>query len=313
MSNYKRILVTGGTGMVGSAFRRHESFGAIRVGSRDCDLTDFTETMSLLHEHRPDAVIHLAAKVGGVKGNYDFVGDFFRENMMINTNVLEACRLHKVPKVVSLLSTCIYPDKPSYPLTEDQIHAGEPHFSNFGYAYAKRMIEVQSRAYRQQYNCNFVTAVPNNIFGENDNFDLENSHVVPAIIRKVFEAKKNNSPEVVLWGDGSPLREFTYSHDIADALMYILRNYDDAMPINIGNTYEVSILKMAETIVGIMGYEGELVWDASMPSGQLQKPSSNQRFVSLGWDRSFYTPVISALQTTCAWFEKNYPNVRGIE
>lgn len=313
MSSYKRILVTGGTGMVGSAFRRHEPFGVIRVGSSDCDLTDFTETMSLLHEHRPDAVIHLAAKVGGVKGNYDFVGDFFRENTMINTNVLEACRLYGVPKVVSLLSTCIYPDKPSYPLTEDQIHAGEPHFSNFGYAYAKRMIEVQSRAYRQQYNCNFVTAVPNNIFGENDNFDLENSHVVPAIIRKVFEAKKNNSPEVILWGDGSPLREFTYSHDIADALMYILRNYDDVMPINIGNTYEVSILEMAEMIVKIIGYGGELVWDASMPAGQLQKPSSNQRFVSMGWDRAFYTPITSALQATCTWFEKNYPNVRGIE
>ena len=313
MSNYKRILVTGGTGMVGSAFRRHEPVGIIRVGSRDCNLTDFAETMSLLQEHRPDAVIHLAAKVGGVKGNYDYVGDFFRENTMINTNVLEACRLSGVSKVVSLLSTCIYPDNPSYPLTEDQIHAGEPHFSNFGYAYAKRMIEVQSRAYRQQYGCNFVTAVPNNIFGENDNFDLENSHVVPAIIRKIFEAKKSGSSEVVLWGDGTPLREFTYSSDIADALMYVLRNYNDPMPINIGNTYEVSIQQMAETIAGVMEYSGSLVWDTSMPSGQLRKPSTNSRFISLGWDRAFYTPVVSALQNTCTWFQKNYPNVRGIK
>jgi len=313
MSSYKRILITGGTGMVGSAFRVYEPDGAVRVGSSDCNLTDISETMSLLHEHKPDAVVHLAARVGGVKGNYDFVGDFFRENIMMNTNILEACRLYEVSKVVSLLSTCIYPDSPRYPLTEDQIHAGEPHYSNFGYAYAKRMIEVQCRAYRQQYGCNFVTAVPNNIFGENDNFDLENSHVIPAIIRKIYEARENDENTVTLWGDGSPLREFTYSSDVADALMFVMRNYDDATPINIGCTGEISIKNVAELIARNMNYGGEIVWDVSMPKGQLRKPSSNGRFLDLGWDDSFYTPFKTGLSRTCTWFEKNYPNVRGVK
>jgi GDP-L-fucose synthase len=156
-------------------------------------------------------VIHLAAKVGGVKANTDEIVDFYMINSTLNQTLLNTCSLAKANKVVSLLSTCIYPDAPyvSYPLTEDQLHLGPPHESNFGYAYAKRMVDVMSRAYRQQYGCNFITAIPNNLYGENDNFDLENSHVIPAIIRKVWEAKINKEPSIVCWGDGSPLREYT--------------------------------------------------------------------------------------------------------
>ena len=309
-----KVLVTGGTGMVGNAFTRISTeHDIIRVGSKDCELLSFAETCAMIRDYEADAVIHLAARVGGVKGNYDFVGDFFRENIVINTNVLEACRLYDISKVVSLLSTCIYPDKPIYPLTEDQIHAGEPHYSNFGYAYAKRMIEVQSRAYRQQYGCNFVTAVPNNIFGENDNFDLENSHVIPAIIRKIYEARENGRSVITLWGDGSPLREFTYSSDIANALIFVMENYDDAIPINVGCTGEISIKHAAELIATNLNYGGEIIWDTSMPKGQLRKPSSNDKFLELGWDNSFYTPFKAGIAGTCAWFEKNYPNIRGVD
>lgn len=146
-----------------------------------------------------------------------------------------------------MLSTCIYPDDVEYPLSEDKIHAGPPHSSNYGYAYAKRMLEVQSRTYRHQYGCNFITAIPNNLFGECDNYHLEDSHVIPAIIHKMYLANKNNT-DVELWGDGSPLREFTYSYDLASILLFLLENYNDEGPINVGNTIEISIKSAAEKI-----------------------------------------------------------------
>ena len=153
------------------------------------------------------------------------LADFYTENMKINTNILHGAYTHNVTKVVSLLSTCVYPDKASYPLTEEQIHNGSPHKSNYAYAYAKRMLDIQSQAYHDQYGCNFVTAVPNNLYGEHDNFHLKDSHVIPAMIRKMYEAKETQT-DVVLWGDGSPLREFTYSPDLAQILLFVLENYD---------------------------------------------------------------------------------------
>jgi GDP-L-fucose synthase len=259
-------------------------------------------------------VIHLAAKVGGVKANTDEIVDFYMINSTLNQTLLNTCSLAKANKVVSLLSTCIYPDAPyvSYPLTEDQLHLGPPHESNFGYAYAKRMVDVMSRAYRQQYGCNFITAIPNNLYGENDNFDLENSHVIPAIIRKVWEAKINKEPSIVCWGDGSPLREFTYSKDIARILIFLMENYDGPEPINIGCTEEYSIKEIVEIICNIFEYTGEIVWDTNMPSGQHRKPSSNQKLLNLGWEKKWYTPLEEGLKTTCEWFKVNYPNVRGV-
>jgi GDP-L-fucose synthase len=259
-------------------------------------------------------VIHLAAKVGGVKANTDEIVDFYMINSTLNQTLLNTCSLAKANKVVSLLSTCIYPDAPyvSYPLTEDQLHLGPPHESNFGYAYAKRMVDVMSRAYRQQYGCNFITAIPNNLYGENDNFDLENSHVIPAIIRKVWEAKINKEPSIVCWGDGSPLREFTYSKDIARILIFLMENYDGPEPINIGCTEEYSIKEIVEIICNIFEYTGKIVWDTNMPSGQHRKPSSNQKLLNLGWEKKWYTPLEEGLKTTCEWFKVNYPNVRGV-
>lgn len=307
-----RILVTGGTGMLGSSFKNIDTtHDLILVGSRDFNLLNKHLVKKMFNCINPDAVIHLAAKVGGVKGNTDYVSDFFTDNIMINTNVLETAQSSNVKKVLSLLSTCVYPEEPLYPLTEEQIHNGKPHPSNFGYAYAKRMLDVHSRTIRKQHNLNYITAVPNNIYGQNDNFDLENGHVIPSLIRKIYEAKKTGVPPV-FWGSGKPLREFTYSHDIARALMFLLENYHGETPVNIGSTTEYAISEVVELIVEILDYRGDIIWDTSMPEGQFKKPSSNNKFLKI--NPSFvYTNINNGLKETCSWFVKNYPNVRGVK
>ena len=305
-----KILVTGGTGMVGSAFNNIKTdHDLLLVGSSDYNLRWSHDCDAMLEEHKPNAIIHLAAKVGGVKGNSDYVANFFHDNIMINTNVLEAARKHSIPKVVSLLSTCIYPDKVTYPLTEDQIHSGKPHKSNFGYAYAKRMLDAHSRAIRQQYGLDYVTVVPNNIYGPNDNFAKDYSHVVPAMIRNIHEAKtKNKAP--VFWGSGDCLREFTFSQDIADILIWCVENYSDQSPMNIGNPNEVSIKNLANMLVDIMEYNGGSMWDLSKPEGQYRKPSSNSKFVKLAGNYC-YTDLRIGLEKTVEWFMQTYPDIRG--
>jgi len=295
--------------MVGTALKKILPH-AIYLSSSGCDLRSSSQTINTFREHHPTNVIHLAGAVGGIKANMDNMADFYRDNILINTNVLEACRVCGVEKAISVLSTCVYPDKVRYPLTENQIHAGAPHHSNYAYAYAKRMLDVQSRAYRDQYGCNFITVVPNNLFGENDNFDLEKSHVIPAIIRKIYEAriKKKN---VSLWGDGSNLREFTYSGDMVKILLFLLESYNERDPINVGNVGEISIKQVSEMVAENLKFEGEILWDISKPPGQHRKPSTNSKLVDLGWSKQQYTPFEEALYSTCRWFEENYPNIRG--
>jgi GDP-L-fucose synthase len=308
--NEEKILVTGGTGMVGVALQRelpHAQF----LSSKSCDLTNQEATESLFEQREIERIIHLAAKVGGIKANSDNLATFCYENSMMNNNLLHTAQKHGVTKILSLLSTCVYPDLASYPLTEEQIHDGRPHSSNYAYAYAKRMLDVQSRAYRDQYGCNFITAVPNNLFGENDNFDLENSHVIPAIIRKVYEAKQNGG-NVTLWGDGAPLREFTYTPDLAKILHFVLENYDDPTPLNVGNTVEIEIKRVALLIAEIFDFKGELKWDSTKPKGQFRKPSDNSKLLKLGWSAADYTPFPDALESACHWFAENYPKVRGV-
>ena len=307
-----KILITGATGMVGSAFKHIYPKRDLVKCPRSYDLRDPQHVQRVIQDIHPDAIIHLAAKVGGVKANMEYLGEFYRDNILINTNVLEAARKFKVKKVVSLLSTCIYPDEVNYPLTEDQIHNGPPHPSNYAYAYAKRMLDIQSRAYRDQYGCNFITAIPNNLFGEHDNFDLENSHVLPAIIRKVYEAKLSGT-NVSLWGNGSSLREFTYSRDLAEILLFLLDHYNDPEPINVGNTNEISIKEAAETICEIMDFKGKITWDTTKPKGQHRKPSSNSKLLDLGWRKENYTNFKKALTKTCEWVILKYPNIRGIK
>lgn len=307
--NQKDILVTGGSGMLGAALKKIIP-NAIFVSSDQYDLKNAKETDIMFQHYQPKFVIHLAAKVGGVSANYNHLADFYYDNILINTNTIHYAYLNGVKKFVSMLSTCVYPDDATYSLTEDQIHDGSPHYSNFGYAYAKRMLDVQSRAYRKQYGCNFITAIPNNLFGENDSFDLEDSHVLPAIIRKVYEATLNNEKQIEFWGDGSPEREFTYSGDVAEILLFLLSNYDLETPINIGNTNQYKISEIVNKVVDIFDYNGIIKWNVKRPSGQQKKPSSNSKLLSLGWND--YTNFDYALRKTCEWFVKNYPNCRGI-
>jgi len=305
-STKKDMLITGGSGMVGSSFQKFLP-SATYLNRKDFENLEPEDVSG-------KNIIHLAARVGGIKANTSYMLDFYLENGIINQKILNFAHSQNVEKVVSLLSTCVYPDAQyiSYPLTEDQLHLGPPHDSNYGYAYSKRMVDVMSRAYRQQYGCNFITAIPNNLYGEYDNFDLENSHVIPAIIRKVWEAKINNQEKVLCWGDGSPLREFTYAEDVAQILLFLMENYNDSEPINIGNTHEYSIKEVVEMICKILEYEGKIEWQTSEPLGQHRKPSSNRKLLSLGWKKSDYTPLEKGIKKTCDWFIMNYPNVRGV-
>ena len=302
-------LITGGTGLVGAALKSVVQGPSFFASSRSHDLTRPEDVNRLFEEVRPSKVIHLAGMVGGVKANSDYVADFFTNNIYINTNVLHFASLYKVDKLVAVLSTCIYPDDVTYPITEDQLHNGRPHESNFGYAHAKRMLEVQARAYRKQYGCNFITATPTNIFGENDNYHPENSHVIPAIMKKIYEAKQRGG-NVELWGSGKPMRQFTYSKDIANILMFLMDNYDEEESINIGNDFEYSINHVANLIADIANFKGDIIWRADMPEGQHKKPCDMTKLHDLGWNK--FTDIFRALERTYRWFEKKYPRLRGL-
>lgn len=305
-------LVTGASGLLGSEIISYTS-ESIGLSSKDCDLTVSSNTFDeIIRKNKIKTVIHCAAKVGGVKANTDFIAEFFDQNIKMNLNVFETCKNLGV-KLVSVLSTCIYPDAEyvRYPLTEDQLHIGPPHHSNFGYAYAKRMLDVQSRAYRQQYGCNFISAIPNNLYGINDNYHLESSHVIPALIRKFHEAKISQGKKVKIWGSGAPLREFTFARDAAKIILWLSDNYDGNDPINIGNPEQITIKDLALMISEIVGFEGEIEFDSSKPDGQHKKPSSNEKLIKIGWSGS-YTPLKEGLAETIKHFQNVYPRVRGV-
>lgn len=299
----ERILVTGSTGLVGRCFT-----GDKFIRATVCDLTDPIQADNLFRSVKPDAVIHCAAKVGGLKANMTHKGDFFYQNIMMNTNVIEASRKHGVQKLVAFLSTCVFPDDVEYPLTPSKIHLGKPHFSNDAYAYAKRMADVQIQAYREQFGLNYFSVVPTNIYGPGDNYDLENGHVVPTLIHKFYLAKQNGE-DVKIWGTGSPLREFVYSQDVASLTEKLLFNYEGSEPVIISTSHEFSIRELAETIAEIMEFEGEIVFETGKPDGQLRKPSDNSVIKTMFPDFSF-TPLRDGLKKSIEWFVENYPNVR---
>lgn len=305
-------LITGSTGLLGSELLKLSPNSTGLLSKKYCDLTDGSQLV-LQPNDKYNTVIHCAARVGGVKANADYVADFFDDNMKMNMNVMKACKEAGL-KLVSVLSTCIYPDAPyvQYPLTEDQLHKGPPHPSNFGYAYAKRMLEVQTRAYRQQYGCNFITVIPNNLYGPNDNYDLESGHVIPALIRKFHEAMLQGKNEVVVWGTGRPLREFTFARDAAQIILWLADNYNGYEPVNIGNPAQVSIENLARMIGEEIGFEGFVRFDTLKPDGQYEKPSSNQRLKDLGWNGQ-YTPLRLGLKETINSFVERYPHVRGVK
>ena len=236
------------------------------------------------------------------------LGEYYYKNIMINTNVLEACRKIGVKKVISFLSTCVFPDKVTYPITEDQFHNGEPHSSNFSYAYAKRMVEVQSRAYNKQYGTNYMCVIPTNIYGPHDNFDLANGHVAPALIHRCYLAMQNNE-DLVVWGSGKPLREFIYSEDVAKLSEWALENYEEDEPIIFSTMEEVSIAELVDSIVKHMGFKGKVVWDKSKPDGQFKKPASNKKLLSYLPNYDFIS-LDEGMGRTVEWFKENYPEVR---
>lgn len=304
----KKTLVTGAGGLVGYAIRQLNPDNFVYITRKDADLTDFAQTKKIFEEVKPNYVIHLAAEVAGIGGNIIHSGEFFRNNIMINVNVLETARLAGVDKLISFMSTCVFPDPCTYPLNEKDIHFGPPHPSNFGYAYAKRMLEVQSSAYRKEWGCNFIVAIPTNIYGESDFWNLEDGHVVPSLIHKCYLAKKNNK-DLVVWGSGKPLREFVYSKDIAKLILWVMKEYNEEMPIILSNGEEKSIKELVELVVKEMDFKGSVIFDKTKPDGQFRKPSDDSKLKKYLPDFKF-TPLEVGIKNTVDWFIKNYPNVR---
>jgi GDP-L-fucose synthase len=240
--------------------------------------------------------------------------------MLINLNVLEAARRANVTKVISFMSTCIFPDNVEYPITEDMLHNGEPHSSNFGYAYAKRMVDVQSRAYNEQYGVQalgdrmkfgtkYISVIPTNIYGPNDNFELENSHVVPAMIHKCYIAKRDRTP-LVVWGSGKPLREFIYSEDVGRITQYLLENYEGFDPLILSTNEEHSIRDLVIAVADALDFQGPIIYDDNKPDGQYKKTTSNerlQRVLPLDFE---FTPFREGIKKTVEWFVENYENCR---
>ena len=298
----KKILVTGGNGLVGSQFKGNEY---IKVNSTDYDLVDPVLTHLMFRKNRPESVVHCAAKVGGLMGNMNYKGEFFYDNIMMNTNVIEECRKQGIGKLIVFLSTCVFPNDVEYPLTEEKIHLGPPHNSNDAYAYAKRMAEVQVRAYREQYGLKYTCVIPTNIYGPNDNFDIKNGHVIPSLIHKCYLAKLNNEPFYV-WGSGTPLREFIHSEDVANLTRMILdSNYDGEEPIILSTSEEITIKEVVNTIVDAFEFNGEVVWMTDKPDGQHRKPSDNSKLMNLFPEYKF-KPFKQGIKETVNWFIKNY-------
>jgi GDP-L-fucose synthase len=298
----KRLLVTGGNGLVGSSINSD-----IKIG-KQYDLRNVDETNKMFDYHKPTHVIHCAGKVGGLSANMNYKGEFFYDNIMINTNVIESARLHNVKKLVSFLSTCVFPDNIEYPITEKKIHLGAPHFSNYPYAYAKRMADIQIRAYREQYGVEYVSVIPTNIYGPNDNFSLESGHVIPMLLHKMYNAQRDNT-DFVVWGSGKPLREFIYSKDIAKLSEWALDNYNESEPIIFSNSNEISIKDLVDLLVNEFNFKGKVIFDKTKPDGQFRKPSDNSKLKSYlpGFE---FTPIKIGLKETINWFIENYDKTR---
>ncbi|GAA6230598.1 GDP-L-fucose synthase-like [Lates japonicus] len=309
-----RVLVTGGSGLVGKAIEhvvqqecgKREGEEWIFLSSKDADLVDLGQTRAVFEKHRPTHVIHLAAKVGGLYLHMRENLHFLRDNIKINDNVLQTAHEMGVTKVVSCLSSCIFPDKTTYPIDEAMIHNGPPHDSNFGYSHAKRMIDVQNRAYFQQYGRRYTAIIPTNVFGPYDNFSIENGHVLSALINKTYKAKTEGTP-VNVCGSGAPRRQFIYSLDLGRLIIWVLREYEEIDPIitSVGEEDEVSIKEAVDMIAQALDFKGEIHFDTSLSDGQLKKTASNAKLRRYLPDFTF-TPLKEAMKMTCDWFVANY-------
>ena len=303
-----KIYVAGHRGLVGSAIVRNlEEKGYTNIIYRthkELDLTNQEAVRVFFEQEKPEYVFLAAAKVGGIHANNTYPADFIYDNLMIQNNVIKAAHDFKVKKLLFLGSTCIYPKMAPQPIKEEYLLTGALEETNEAYAVAKIAGLEMCKFFKRQYGDNFISCMPTNLYGPNDNFDLKNSHVLPALIRKFHEAKVNNSEVVEVWGTGTPLREFLYVDDMADACVFLMENYDGEQHVNIGTGEEVSIRELAETVKDVVGFEGELVFNTDMPDGTPRKLTTVDKLHGLGWKHK--VSLNEGIKLAYDWFLENY-------
>ena len=312
MEKNDKIYVAGHRGLVGSAIVRSlERQGYTNVIGRthsELDLLDQLAVRNFFEAERPDVVILAAAKVGGINANNTAPADFAYENLQIQCNVIKCAHDYKVKKLLFLGSTCIYPKMAPQPIPEDALLTGPLEQTNEAYALAKISGMQMCKYYKRQYGDNFISCMPTNLYGPHDDYELNGSHVMPAMIRKFHEAKVNNAPSVELWGTGSPLREFLYVDDMADACVFLLENYEGEQHVNIGTGKEVTIKQLAETVKKTVGYEGEIVWNKDMPDGTPRKLTDVSKLHEMGFCHK--VDLEEGVELAYNWFKENVASAR---
>ena len=315
MDTHAKVYVAGHNGLVGSAIIRalqDRGFDNLVLrSSQELDLRRQQAVDAFFAAEKPEYVFLAAAKVGGIHANNTYRAEFLYDNLMIEANVIHSAYQHQVNKLLFLGSSCIYPKLCSQPMQEEYLLTGFLEPTNEPYAIAKIAGLKLCENYARQYGVNFISAMPTNLYGINDNFDLANSHVLPALMRKFHEAKANNAPTVTIWGTGTPLREFLYVDDLADALLFLMDHYDEPDFLNVGTGQEISIKELALTLKAVVGYEGTLTFDASKPDGTPRKLLDVSRLNTAGWQAE--TQLKEGIEKTYAWFIKNYDSIRGRE
>lgn len=282
----KRIWIAGHRGMVGGAVLRrlkNEPCETLTIGRDQLDLTDQASVRNWLAQSKPDIIVLAAAKVGGILANDTYPADFLYENLMIEANIIHSAHLANIDRLLFLGSSCIYPKLASQPITEDALLTGPLEPTNEGYAVAKIAGIKLCQSYRKQYGRDYISAMPTNLYGSGDNFDLQSSHVLPALIRKAHEAKLAGAKAITIWGTGNPRREFLHADDVADALIFLLKTYSDDEHVNVGSGEDISILELAKLVCGVVGFKGEILHDRSKPDGTMRKLMSGEKLKKMGW------------------------------
>ena len=307
MQKNSKIYVAGHAGLVGSALVRmlvQDGYTNLLTKTRfELDLTNQQQVKDFFEKEKPEYVFLAAAKVGGILANDMYSADFIRDNLIIETNIIDSAFKSGVKKLLFLGSACVYPKVTPQPIKEEYLLTGELEPTNKAYALAKIAGIVMCQSYRKQYGANFISVMPTNLYGEGDNFDLQNSHVIPAMIRKFHEAKESGVGEVVLWGSGSPTREFLYVDDLANACLFLMNNYNDSEIINIGVGEDLSILDLAKLVKEAVGYKGGIVWDTSRPDGTPRRLLDVSKIKALGWKPEII--LTDGLQKTYKWYKEN--------